>query len=312
MQTVIFFFIDNEGGGNPSEELNLLSKGGFYGHNVKKYAGHDSIIKAAHVLETEVAPSQIVFNKTGNDFGGTGGNLFVAYYGPAERWNRGGIGRVNIEKSENGIYKFREFPVADIPKLSGIAFGRDGSLYLSSHGVADYWYNSIEKTSGGFYKIIYDPSLKDQPLKERLVKKENPSASSIENGKIIFADRACSACHATDGATELLGPNLQGIGKRLPREDILVEIQEPSKIIKSSMMALRVLKKNGQVLLGRMVSSDDKQISLMLVGNQVVQIPRNEIDKTENEMKSLMYENLLKGLSPEQVNNLMDYLVSLN
>jgi Ca2+:H+ antiporter len=35
------------------------------------------------------------------------------------------------------------------------------------------------------------------------------------------------------------------------------------------------------------------------------------ISKTEDERKSLMYEKLLNGLSPEEVNHLMDYLVSL-
>ena len=31
------FFTDNEGGGNPTEELNRVVKNGFYGHNPKKY-----------------------------------------------------------------------------------------------------------------------------------------------------------------------------------------------------------------------------------------------------------------------------------
>ena len=48
----------------------------------------------------------------------------------------------------------------------------------------------------------------------------------------------------------------------------------------------------------------------MLVGNSIVQIPRNAIAKTEDEKKSLMYEKLLNGMSREEINNLLDYIIS--
>ncbi len=305
------FFADNEGGGNPKEELNLVNKGGFYGHNPNKYPGHDSAIAPVHALQTEVAPANIEFNRTGNDFGGTGGNLFIAFYGPGERWTRGGVGRIKMERQPDGSYRYDEIAVADIPKLSDLAFAKNGALYLAHHGVADYWYNSIEKETGGFYKIIYDPSLKNMPAKTRKMNTDNLSANSIETGKQLFAEYACSACHATDGATELLGPDLSGIGNRLTREEILEEIEYPSKIIKPSMGAMRVTNKDGQVLLGRVVNADEKQISLMLIGNSIVRIPRNEIEKTEDEKKSLMYEKLLSNMTKEEVRSLLDYVVSL-
>jgi putative heme-binding domain-containing protein len=305
------FFTDNEGGGNLKEELNYYIKGGFYGHNPKKYPGYDSIMNPAHALEAEVAPSAIAFNKTDNDFGGTGGNLFVAFYGPGERWKRGALGRIKIERRNDGSYSYEEFPVADIPKLSGLAFGKDGSLYLAHHGVSDYWYNSITEKTGGYYKVVYDPSLKGKPIKSRAINATDLSAGSIESGKQLFAEQACLACHAVDGKSELLGPNLNGIGSRLSREEILEEIKTPSKIIKPSMGGMRITKKDGQVLLGRVVSAEEKEISLMLVGNSIVKIPRNEIRKIENETKSLMYEGLLQSLDQEQVNNLLDYISSL-
>jgi putative heme-binding domain-containing protein len=306
------FFIDNEGGGNSKEELNLLEKGKYYGHNPKKYVDKDSTITGpVYALTNEAAPSGIEFNAVNNDFGGSGGDLFIAYYGLAERWKRGGVGKVRIKKKEDGSYSYEEFPVADIPKLSDLAFGKDGSLYVAHHGVSDYWYNPTQQKSGGFYKIVYDPSLKDRPVRKRVKQDENLSASSIEKGRQLFLGRACFACHATDGKTEMIGPALNGIANTMTREELLHDIMNPSERIKASMIATRVTKKNGQVLLGRMVSSDTESISLMLIGNQVVKIPKSEIGKTEEERKSLMYENLLKNLSKEEIDNLLDYIVSL-
>jgi putative heme-binding domain-containing protein len=305
------FFVDNEGGGNPKEELNLLGKGKFYGHNPKKYPDHDSTTAPVHVLSTEAAPSGIEFNALSNDFGGTGGDLFVAYYGLAERWKRGGVGRVKIERKADGSFGYQEFPVADIPKLSDLGFGKDGALYVSYHGLSDYWYNPTEEKTGGFYKIVYDPSLKNKPVKKRQAVDANLSSSSIERGKQLFAKQACFACHATDGKTEMLGPSLNGIANTMSREEILDDIMNPSKRIKASMVAMRVTKKNGQVLLGRVVNADGDNISLMLIGNQVVQIPKSEIAKAGEDRKSLMYENLVRNLSKDELDYLLDYIVSL-
>lgn len=304
-------FIDNEGGGNPKEELNRLVKNGFYGHNPKKFSS-DAIVAPALELETEMAPSDLEFNGKDNGFGGTAGNLFLTFYGPGERWTRGGVGRVTVQRQPDGTYSYQEHLVADIPKLSNLAFGQDGSLYLAQHGKADYWYNAVYENQGAFYKLVYDPSLPEKPAKARPVLTKEFSKSSVEAGKQLFAERACLGCHSVDGTTELLGPNLKDVGKRLTREEILEEIQKPSERIKPSMIAQRVIKKDGQVLMGRVVHADEQQVSLMLIGNQVVQVPRKEISRTEDEKKSLMYGGLLTGLPDAEIQSLLDYMVSLS
>lgn len=58
---------------------------------------------------------------------------------------------MKVPKTETG-YEFEEFPVADIPKLSDLAFAKDGSLYVAHPGISDYWYNSVETKTGGFIR----------------------------------------------------------------------------------------------------------------------------------------------------------------
>lgn len=305
------FFIDNEGGGNPTEELNRLVKNSFYGHNPRKYTV-DSVRGPEYSLTTEMAPSGLVFNKQDNDFGGTGGDLFISFYGPGERWSRGGVGRLRIRRAADGSYSYQEFAVADIPKLSNLVFGKDGSLYLSQHGMADYWYNAVYEDQGNFYKLVYDPSLNDRPARIRPVLTRSFSEDAVEAGKQLFAERACLGCHAVDGETELLGPNLRDIGARMSRDEILEEILKPSERIKPSMGALRVTRKDGQVLIGRVVNAGEKEISIMLVGNHVVQVQREDIARNEAVKTSLMYEGLLNGLADSERESLLDYMVSLS
>lgn len=305
------FFADNKGGGNETEELNLLQVGKFYGHNPKKYEGKfEAAIPPVFSVEHELAPSGIEFNDPKNDFGGTAGDLFVTFYGPSERWNRGGISRVTMKKTSEGI-KYEEIPVADIPKLSDLAFGKDGSLYLAQHGISDYWYNPTEVKTGGFYKLIYDPALVGKHQTNRKIKEETIPEASLENGKQLFALRACSACHGVDGQSDLIGPNLKGVGAEFSKAELLEEIKMPSNRIKASNIATRITTKDGKVLLGRIVYSDSDKVSIMMVGNQIVEVQRSTIEKTEEDLKSLMYENLLVGLSEAEIDDLLNYISSL-
>ena len=82
--------------------------------------------------------------------------------------------------------------------------------------------------------------------------------------------------------------------------------------IKPSMGGVRITKKEGSILLGRVVSSDEESMTFMLVGNKTINIPRNEIENLKDEEKSLMFENLLSGMPEESQEALLDFLISLS
>jgi putative heme-binding domain-containing protein len=202
--------------------------------------------------------------------------------------------------------------VADVPKLSDLAFGKDGNLYLASHGKTDYWYNAVYEEEGGFYKLVYDPSVNIAGDYVREREAIDFSDDDIQMGKQLFAEAGCLGCHQVDGTTELLGPNLKDVAKNYSRAEILEEIANPSARIKPSMGGVRITKKDGNILLGRVVNSDEKSLTCMLVGNQVVTVSRSDISKMENEKKSLMYEGLLSHMPEAQQDALLDYIISLS
>lgn len=303
-------FIDNEGGGNPTEELNVALKGHFYGHNPLKF-GNPRITEPIFNLETEVAPAGMEFNPAANDFGGTGGDLFIAFYGPGERWNRGAIGHLEITKKSDSVYKVKEFPLAKgIPKVSDLTFGSNGDLYVAHVGRTDYWYQPVDSAEGAFYRLIYAPWVIPSPI-EAESQTINSSESTLELGRDLFARAACSACHSVDGKTELIGPNLKDIGHVYSRDELFEEINSPSLRIKPSMIASMITLENGETMLGRIISSDEKRVRLMIVGNRIIDIPKDKIAKEEFSRRSLMYEDLLHGMSAEEVDALLSYLISL-
>jgi putative heme-binding domain-containing protein len=255
----------------------------------------------------------MAFNPPENDFDGTAGDLFIAFYGPGERWNRGAIGRLRMHRKPDGSYQIEEFPVATgIPKISDLEFGAHGDLYVAHVGKTDYWYQPVDEVDGAFYRLIHAPWIQPAPMDTTIDERVVASESTLERGRQLFAERACSACHEVDGKTELIGPNLKDIGRLYSRAELLEEIMEPSQRIKPSMTATRITRHNGEVLLGRVVSTDAQSVQLMIIGNRIVDVPRVEIQTEEPVMESLMYEGLLQGLTEEDVDALLAYLINLH
>lgn len=306
-------FNDNEGGGNPTEELNIVQEGAFYGHNPSKYNNPSHTMEPIYSLQTEVAPSGMALNPIGNNFGDTEGDLFVAFYGPGGRLDRGAISRLQFTLADGGmIEKVEEHPVvSNFPKLSDLTFSKNGDLYITQVGNTDYWYEPINEAEGAIYRMIFADWVKPIPYSKKS-KTAYENSETLELGKQLFEMRGCDACHSVDGRTELLGPNLKDVGRTFSKEELLVEIETPSARIKPSMMGTKITKKSGEVLLGRVITSNSESIDLMIISNRVLRIARMDILKEENYEESLMYTGLLSGLTEEEVNSLLAYLQSLH
>lgn len=305
------FFVDNEGGGNPGEELNLARRGAFYGHNPDKFGAPPPATAPLLALRTEVAPAGMEFHP-GPPGATSAGELFIAFYGPGERWTRGAIARVTLQPTPSGGYDAVETPVATgIAKISDLAFGPSGDLYASQVGRTDYWYQPLERPDGGLYRLVPAPWVVPDPLPSSMGPAPTADQSVLARGRQLFAERACSACHAVDGTTELLGPDLGEVGRVYSREELLEEIRHPSRRIKPSMEGTRIEKRDGTVLLGRVVGADGARVRLLVVGNRLVDVPRADIRSQETASRSLMPEGLLQSLPTDDVDALLAYLATL-
>ncbi|MCA6078907.1 DUF7133 domain-containing protein [Fulvivirga sedimenti] len=303
------FFIDNEGGGNPTEELNIAVQNAYYGHNPEKYKNHPDKVDPVIDLTYDVAPSGIEFATPDE----TGQDLFISYYGPGERWKRGSIGKVRVTRDADGNYTFEERPlVTDLPKLSDLALGEDGSIYVTQVGQTDYWYQALDQPDGAIYRLIPAEWVETEVYDPQRIAQEDADESVLALGEKLFTDRVCFACHATDGKTELLGPNLKDIARVYNREELLEEILYPNKRIKPSMAPTRLVLSNGDVLVGRVVNADENQLKIMVVGNKILDVSREDIAEEKVVMQSLMYEGLLNDATEEERNALLDYLLSLS
>ena len=300
------FFTDNQGGQNLNEELHILDKGSFYGHNTSKFGANLPVKEPIANLDYEVAPSEMQFYESDGDE-----YLYMVYYGPGEYWARGSVNKIEMTRSSDNSYLLKENPIANIPKIGGIAINSDGDIYLTSVGKTDYWYFPTEEKAGTIYRLIRQDWIIPDTIVNETETEELGDESAIQKGKFLFTQLACSSCHSIDGQSQMLGPDLKNITSIYNREELLEEISNPSKRLKPGDFPTKITTYDDEVFLGRMLTQNDKEIELILIGNIVKVIPSSNIKSSEQLTQSLMYEGLLTGLSDEEINSLIDYLSSL-
>lgn len=127
-------------------------------------------------------------------------------------------------------------------------------------------------------------------------------------GKLLF-EKSCGTCHQLFGHGNKIGPDLTTANRADPAA-LLGNIVDPSAVIRREFMNYIVVTTTGRVLTGVMVEQNAASVTVVDADNQRVIIPRNEIDELREAENSLMPEQLLEKLTPQELRDLFAYLQS--
>jgi uncharacterized repeat protein (TIGR03806 family) len=133
-------------------------------------------------------------------------------------------------------------------------------------------------------------------------------------GRALFADGSvvnCKNCHRLDGVGVELGPDLSKIGAKYQRPDLLREILEPSRTVDPKYTVYSVSTRQGLIKTGLLVDRNEKQVVVLDAQNEKTLIATADVEAILPQKPSLMPELLLRGLTPQQAADLLEYLVSL-
>jgi putative heme-binding domain-containing protein len=135
----------------------------------------------------------------------------------------------------------------------------------------------------------------------------------VDHGRELFLSKklACVTCHSHDQSNSKLGPDLANIGDRMGRGDLIDSILQPSAIIADGYEAISVTTKDGKSHLGILKNATDQSVELRVVGAKPVHIATQEIQSRKTLDVSLMPLGMHLVLSPQDLTDLADYLVSL-
>jgi uncharacterized repeat protein (TIGR03806 family) len=164
------------------------------------------------------------------------------------------------------------------------------------------WIRSMKPTQ----TFVRDWTMQD--LKVDLVKE----GRSLDAGRAVFRQTGCNQCHRFDGEGGTVGPDLTGIGKRLPPQDLLESILLPSKIISEGYATTQIETKSGDVITGRVERESDRELVVrpLLASDTTVTIRKSDVRERSLSQVSNMPTGILNTLEEAQILDLLAYLLS--
>ena len=171
--------------------------------------------------------------------------------------------------------------------------------------------NSIRKTA---YQRLNPKSNRQSERVERLNKIEKGLVTGdVARGKaVFFAQRAaCSACHRVSGEGGAIGPDLSTIARVRTRRDLLESVVDPGTTIANGFETYAVLTTEGRALEGVIQRATARAIVLRNTQRGETIVSRDEIQQLSRQTSSIMPDGLDRALTPQQLSDLLAFLVSL-
>lgn len=121
----------------------------------------------------------------------------------------------------------------------------------------------------------------------------------------------CFKCHLINGEGTDFGPNLSEIGTKLAKPAIYESILDPSAGIAFGYEAWQIDLKNGDDVLGLIVSETADELALKTVGGIVTRYKKADITSRTKQKMSIMPTGFEQTMSSDDLVNLVEYLASL-
>jgi putative membrane-bound dehydrogenase-like protein len=133
-------------------------------------------------------------------------------------------------------------------------------------------------------------------------------AGDLHAGKLLFA-RHCGTCHRLFGEGNQIGPELTHANRK-NTDELLATIVDPSAVVRREYLSFVAQTNEGRVLTGLLVDQTLGSVTLLDAKNQRTVVPRDRLETLVESPTSLMPENLLSALAPQELRDLFAYLQS--
>lgn len=135
----------------------------------------------------------------------------------------------------------------------------------------------------------------------------------FEQGKMIFSAVLCNRCHAIQGEGADVGPDLTQLGTRFSTKDMLESIIIPDKTISDQYASIAYTLKNGESVVGRQLNEDANFYYIAqnpFDSKTIRKISKKTVASTKISTVSVMLPGLINGLNPNELRDLIAYLMS--
>ncbi|CAN5656190.1 c-type cytochrome [soil metagenome] len=136
---------------------------------------------------------------------------------------------------------------------------------------------------------------------------ENRAPADLSRGRLLF-DQTCASCHVLFGAGDPIGPDLTG-AQRSDLGYLLENIIDPSASVAEEYRVSTVALADGRVFDGIVSDRSGATLTIQTPTERIL-VARDEVEAIRDSELSLMPEGQLDVLSPEEIRDLIAYLMS--
>lgn len=134
---------------------------------------------------------------------------------------------------------------------------------------------------------------------------------AAEGKKVYETIGTCAKCHKVHGAGSEVGPDLSEIGSKLSREDLYVNILNPSAAVSHNFETYTLLTVDGTLITGILVNQTDQEVTLKTSDALLKTVAADDVEQLKKQSISLMPADLQKALTVQNLVDLVDYLGTL-
>ena len=146
---------------------------------------------------------------------------------------------------------------------------------------------------------------KDQVIAKLLPQIDKPG--NIPNGKVMFT-AVCATCHQLEGAGNLFGPALEGIGSH-PVLELLTHIVNPSLVVDDEHRTWNITMKDGTQYSALIASENETRVQIRQPGGITTDLKAADIATRNKGDNSLMPEGL-EAVGPDNLRDIIGYIRS--
>lgn len=136
-------------------------------------------------------------------------------------------------------------------------------------------------------------------------------ARNFDTGRKIYSAILCSRCHSMRGEGGDIGPDLTQLGTRFSNKDMLEAIILPDKTVSDQYASTIFTLRNGQSVVGRLVSEDKAGYSISqnpFAPDQLRKLAKKDVLSKKYSTVSVMLPGLINSLNPGELKDLIAYL----
>jgi putative heme-binding domain-containing protein len=199
-------------------------------------------------------------------------------------WARAFLGQIDSGKlpaSEVSVEELRKVPLLQDPQLDDLVRKHWGNI---SPGTPEVKLADVRRFNNDLRAFDGDPG----------------------RGHEIFK-KTCAVCHRLFDEGGAIGPDLTHANRK-DRDYLLLNIVDPSAVIRKEFLSYNLETSDGRFLSGLIVEQTPDHVTLLSATNERTTVPQDKIKTLQESPISLMPENLLTGLKPQELRDLFSYL----